>query len=160
MRSKFHAALIIVGMLVAGIAAAASIPAWLDDAISEWNSESENKEIPIRFVDIVDSYVWYMLPQNDQFGQKEIRARVHEIAQANGYTTTDEEELGTTGKPPSPVNPYQPKKCWRRSYVLDIQALSDTRAQGDKRAAQRQRMLTSMICEDEGYWFMGFRILQ
>jgi hypothetical protein len=150
-----------VGLAGYGIGLGASIPAWLDDAISEWNEDRENEEVPIRFVDIKDSFVWYMLPQNDEFGHKEIRNRVHEIVLANGYLRTDEEELVTTGKPPSPIDPHIPKKCWRRSYVLDINALSDTRSTASgQRAGQRQRMLTSLVCEDEGYWFMGFRIVQ
>ena len=152
--------LVIVGLLGAGVGIANSIPAWLDDAISEWNSEKENKDIPIQFVDIKDSFVWYTLPENDEFGQKEIRSRVHAIVDKNGYIVTDEEELVTTGKPPTPLNAHVPKKCWRRSYVLNINALSDNKATHGRAAAQRQRMLTSLICEDTSAWYMGFRIVQ
>ena len=160
MRYSFSVLFIIASLVGAGLGVAASIPAWLDDAISEWNSEKENKDIPIQFVDIKDSFVWYMLPENEEFGQKEIRSRVHAIVLANDYMNTDEEELVTTGKPPSPVNPHVPKKCWRRSYVLDLNAQSNTKAVGGRRTGQQQRMLTSLVCEDEGFWFMGFRILQ
>jgi hypothetical protein len=156
MRRTRIGAVLLVGAV--GLCLGASIPAWLDDAISAWNEE--NPEVSIRFVDIKDEFVWYMLPENEEFGQREIRARIHTIAQEHGYRTTDEEELVTTGKPPSPVSPHIPKKCWRRSYVLDIQALSDTKSSRGGRSSQRQRMLTSMVCEDEGSWFLGFRILQ
>lgn len=160
-RNSFSSVALVIGLAFAGVAVGASIPAWLDDAISEWNAEKENKDVKIRFVDIKDSFVWYMVPENDEFGQKEIRGRVHDIILKNYYMTTDEEELVTTGKPPSPVNAHVPKKCWRRSYVLDIKALSDTKSTGSgRRTGQRQRMLTSQVCEDEGFWFMGFRILQ
>ena len=160
MRIKLCALLVLVSIVGAGFVVAASIPAWLDEAISEWNSEKENEDIPIQFVDIKDDYVWYMIPENDEFGQKVIRSRVHAIVEKNGYMVTDEEELVTMGRPPSPVSPYKEKKCWRRSYVLDINALSDTKSTRGGRSGQRQRMLTSLVCEDTGYWFMGFRILQ
>ena len=140
---------------------AASIPAWLDDAISEWNDE--NTATPMRFVDSKDSFVWYMIQDTPEVGHKEIRASVYELVEENDYKVTSEEELVTTGKPPSPVAPYKDKKCWTRSFVLDIEELSNTKAaagRGGERPGQRQRMLTSQVCEDEQLWFVGVRILQ
>ena len=132
-------------LLSAGFAVAASIPAWLDDAITTWNQE--NPELPIEFVDIKDSFVWYMVPHNDEIGVAEIRQRIQRIVEAHGYEKTVEEELVTTGKPPTPLKPYQPKKCWRRSYTLTVDV-------------GRQRMLTTMVCQDTAHWFTGFRIVQ
>lgn len=146
--------------LLVGSVGATSIPAWLDDAISGWNSETP--DVQIEFVDIKDSYVWYMLPDTDEIDQKGIRESVYAIVLQHGYKITAEEELITTGKPPSPTNPSHPKKCWTRSFVQDIEELSNTVAAGSSRedSGLRQRMLTSMVCEDGPYWFTGFRILQ
>ena len=149
-----------IGLLSTGLALATTIPAWLDDAIADWNEE--NAAIQIEFVDIKDSFVWYMIPDTPDIGRKEIRASIYQIIQAHGYKTTDQEELVTTGKPPSPVKPYKEKKCWTQSFVLDIEELSNTTTAGgrDGNAGQRQRMLTSLVCEDGPLWFTGFRILQ
>jgi len=131
--------------LLAGVAMAASIPAWLDDAISEWNQE--NQEVAIRFLEIKDSFVWYMFPKTDDLAGAEIRERMYTIAGANGYQKTAEEELVTTGKPPSPTEPYKAKKCWNRSFTLNVDV-------------GRQRMLTTLLCEDATSWYTGFRIIQ
>ena len=149
-----------IGLLAVTPSSAASIPAWLDGAIADWNEE--NEAIQIEFVDIKDSFVWYMIPDTPDIGSKEIRASIYKIIQANAYKTTDQEELVTTGKPPSPVKPYKEKKCWTQSFVLDIDELSNTTAAGgrDGNPGQRQRMLTSLVCEDGPRWFTGFRILQ
>jgi hypothetical protein len=159
-KSSWGTIAITVGLLAASHAMAASIPAWLDDAISDWNDE--NKSIQIEFVDIKDSFVWYMIPDTPELGHKEIRSSVYEIIQNNGYLATDQEELVTTGKPPSPTTPYKEKKCWTQSFVLDIEELSNTTVAGGHsgRAGLRQRMLTSSVCEDGPIWFAGFRILQ
>ena len=101
---------------------AASIPVWLDDAITEWNEE--NEAIQIEFVDIKDSFVWYMVPDTPDIGHKDIRESIYKIIQSNGYKTTDQEELVTTGKPPSQTTPYKEKKCWQRSFVLTINGTS------------------------------------
>ena len=141
---------------------AASIPAWLDDAITTWNQENEN--IQIEFVDIKDSFVWYMIPDTEETGHQEIRDSIHEIVLGHGYKVTDQEEMVTTGKPPSPTNPYKAKKCWTRTYVLDIEELSNTRAaggrSGSERPGMRQRVLTTLVCEDGPTWYAGFRILE
>jgi len=149
-----------IGLWAATPLSAGSIPAWLDDAISEWNAENEG--MLIEFVDIKDSYVWYMIPDSPDIGHKEIRKSIYEMVQANGYKTTDQEELVTTGKPPSPIAPYKEKKCWTQSFVLDIEELSNTKAAGGRgeRPGMRQRMLTSLVCEDGPYYFTGFRVLQ
>ena len=50
------------------------------------------------------------------------------------------------------------KKCWSRSFVLNIQAENNTKAVGDETSGQRQRMLTSMVCEDTNAWWAAFRV--
>ncbi len=149
-----------VGLLAVIPCHAASIPAWLDDAISEWNAE--NPEVQIEFVDIKDSFVWYMIPDTEEIGHKDIRESVYGIVLGHGYEMTAEEELVTTAKPPSPTAPYKEKKCWRRSFVLNVEALSNTTAagRGQERPGMRQRMLTSLVCDDRPYWFAGFRTLE
>ena len=142
-----------------GFSSAASIPVWLDDAITEWNDKTPN--VQIAYLDIKDSYVWYMIPDTDDINSTDIRKGVFNLAIGNGYKITAEEELITTGKPPSPTAPYREKKCWTRSFVLDVQELSNTTAAGsNQNSGIRQRMLTSMVCEDSQYWYAGFRILQ
>jgi len=157
----------LAGLGAAGLATttpcqAASIPAWLDDAISEYNEE--NKATQIEFLEIKDDYVWYMIPDTPEIGHKDIRERIYAMVLDRGYKLTDDEERVTTGKPPSPVSPYKTKKCWTRSFVLDIEELSNTTAAGGRggsgRAGMRQRMLTSLVCDDTPYWLTGFRILQ
>jgi len=137
---------------------AASIPAWLDDAITEWNSENEATQI--EFVDIKDSFIWYMIPDTPETGNKDIRESIYEIVLNHGYKVTDQEELVTTGKPPSQTTPYKAKKCWQRSFVLTIKELSNTTTTGGGRTGARQRMLTSLVCEDGRDWYAGFRIVQ
>jgi len=134
-----------VVLLFAGLAMAASIPAWLDDAISTWNQE--NPDVAIQFLNIKDSFVWYMFPKTDDLSHAEIRERMYVIAEANGYQKTAEEELITTGKPPSPTEPYKAKKCWSRSFTLNVDV-------------DRQRVLTTLLCEDATSWYTGFRIIQ
>ena len=75
------------------------------------------------------------------------RERVYAIAEAHGYQKTVEEELVTTGKPPVPNKPSKPRKCWSRSFTLDIDV-------------GRQRMLTTLVCGDTAGYYAGFRILQ
>jgi hypothetical protein len=154
------AALAACSLLAAQPSRAASIPVWLDDAITDWNDAHPG--IQIRFVDIKDSYVWYVIPDTPEIGHKDIRASIYEITTENKYQRTAEEELVTTGKPPSFTDAHKEKKCWTRSYVLNIEELSNTRAVDNRgeRAGQRQRMLTTLVCEDGDYWFAGFRILQ
>jgi hypothetical protein len=154
------AALAAVSGAVAPLSHAASIPAWLDDAITGWNEE--NPATPFRFVDIKDSYVWYMIPATAEIGHKQIRESVYTLVQEHDYKLTSDEELVTTGKPPTPVEQYKPKKCWTRSFVLDIEELSNTKPVDDRgeRPGMRQRMLTSMVCQDQQAWYVGFRTLQ
>jgi len=142
---KHLAGILAVVSLLTGLAMAASIPAWLDDAISKWNQE--NPDVTFRFLDIKDSFVWYLFPKTDDLAHSEIRERMYAIVEANGYQKTEEEELVTTGKPPSPTEPYKAKKCWSRSFTLNIDV-------------GRQRMLTTLLCEDATNWYTGFRILQ
>ena len=142
---KSVGSLAVVWLLMTGLAMAASIPAWLDDAISKWNQE--NHDVAIQFLDIKDSFVWYMFPKADNLASAEIRERMYAIAETNGYQKTAEEELVTTGKPPSPTEPYKAKKCWNRSFTLNVDV-------------GRQRMLTTLLCEDAASWYTGFRIIQ
>lgn len=136
---------------------AASVPAWLDEGISNWNAG--HPDSAIRFVDIKDSFVWYDIPKTAEVGQKEIRQRLNNIVMANGYEQMDDEELVTTGKPPVTAGRTTAKKCWSRSFVLNIQAQSGTKAVGDDdTAGQRQRLLTSLICDDNAVWWAAFRV--
>ena len=143
--SVISAGIVAIGLLSVGVASAASIPAWLDDGITKWNQE--NPETRIQFLDIKDSFVWYMVPKTEELDMLQVRQRIYAIAEANGYEKTVDEELVTTGKPPSPTAPYQAKKCWNRNFTLTVDV-------------GRQRMLTTAICEDTGNWFTGFRIIQ
>ena len=141
-----------------GITQAASIPAWLDDAIAKWNAA--NKPTQISFVDIKDEYVWYTVPNTPKTGNQDIRKSIYDIVQEHGYKPTDDEERITTARPPA----SKQKKCWTRSFTLDIQQLSNTTAAGEGGSGgdtgMRQRMLTSLVCQDTSQWFAAFRILQ
>jgi hypothetical protein len=143
--TAYGAGLAAIGLLGASLCSAASIPAWLDDAITEWNEE--NPAVQIQFVDIKDQFVWYMIPNTPETSAKRIRERVYAIAQAHGYKMTAEEELVTTGRPPSPTGPPEAKKCWNRSFTLDVDV-------------GRQRLLTTLVCEDAEHRFAGFRIVE
>ena len=144
-------------LLVATPAPAASVPSWLDEGISNWNQK--NPAAAIRFVSIKDSFVWYDMPRSAEIGQKQIRERLKTIVYGNGYEPMDEEDLVTTGKPPVTSGRSSPKKCWSRSFVYNIQAQSNTKAVGDDESSgQRQRLLTSLICEDTSVWWAAFRV--
>jgi len=136
------AALLGLALLAGSPGHAASIPAWLDDAITTWNEE--NPAIEIQFVDIKDSYIWYMVPKTAETGHETVRERVYAIAARHRYQMTDAEELVTTARPPAATSN---KKCWNRSFTLDIDA-------------GRQRMLTTLVCDDTGRWLTGFRVLE
>jgi hypothetical protein len=156
--AAFCAAVVTAGVLAAAPCVAASIPAWLDEAITGWNQR--NPAQPFEFVSIKDSYVWYRVQRTPEIGQKEIRAAVNTLAKNNDYATTNDEELVTTGRPPSDNGPSTSKKCWKRSFVLTIQQQSNTTTVDGERSGIQQRMLTSMICEDGPYWDTGFRVSQ
>ena len=134
---------------------AASIPAWLDDGISNWNRQ--HPESRIEFVNIRDSFVWYQMPKTE-LEHKMIRERVNQIVLANGYAPMDDEELVTTGKPPVTSGRVLAKKCWSRSFVLDLQAQANAKTTGETSATQRQRLLTSLVCEDDSVWWAAFRV--
>ena len=134
---------------------AASIPAWLDDGISSWNRQ--NPESRIEFVNIRDSFVWYQMPKTE-VDHTLIRERLNTIVLKNGYVPMDDEELVTTGKPPVQSGRVMAKKCWSRSFVLDLQAQANAKTTGDTSATQRQRLLTSLVCEDESVWWAAFRV--
>src|SRR5262245_34285787 len=146
-------------LLVATPTPAASVPEWLDEGISSWNQK--NPDAAIRFVSIKDSFVWYDMPKSAELGQKQIRERLKNIVYGNGYEPMDEEDLVTTGKPPVTSGRSAPKKCWSRSFVYNIQAQSNTVAAGDDdHSGQRQRLLTSLICEDASVWWAAFRVAE
>jgi hypothetical protein len=159
-RNVAVAALLCAGLLAAAAPAhAASIPAWLDEGITNWNQA--NPDAAIRFVTIKDTYVWYDMPKAQDLGQKQIRERLKAIVHRNGYEPMDEEDLVTTGKPPVASGRSTPKKCWSRSFVYSIKAQSDTKAVGDdETAGQRQRLLSSLICEDSSVWWAAFRVAE
>jgi hypothetical protein len=153
------AALLCAGLVAAAAPAhAASVPAWLDEGIANWNQS--NPDAAIRFVSIKDSYVWYDMPKAQDIDQKLIRERLKTIVHRNGYEPMDEEDLVTTGKPPVTSGRSTPKKCWSRSFIYNIQAQSNTKAVGDEVATQRQRLLTSMVCEDSSVWWAAFRVAE
>lgn len=149
--------------LVVGLAAmpgrAASIPAWLDDAISNWNSK--NQATPIEFVNIKDSFVWYRVQKSEQIGHQQLRDVTFKIVTEHGYVPAESEESITTAKPPASDGVNRSKKCYSRSYLLDLDREGSGPAQGgDAGLGKRQRMLTTLICEDGPFWDTGFRIVQ
>ena len=147
--AAFAAGLLTIGTMATTTCSAGSIPAWLDDSITSFNKA--NPASPIEFVDIKDSYVWYTMTGTPELGSKEIRTRVYNIAYKNGYADSQDEEIVTTGKPPSANGPSKTRKCWTRSFLRDVQKGSTTTV---------ERMLTTLVCEDGPNWSAGFRILQ
>jgi hypothetical protein len=143
------AGLVAASLFLATPSNAASIPAWLDDAITKWNEK--NQASPIRFVDIKDSYVWYTVAATAELGSKEVRDSVYSIAIEHGYANTADEEIVTTGRPPSPGGASKDKKCWTRTFLRDIQQGSSTTG---------ERMLTTLVCADGANWSVGFRVAQ
>ena len=151
---------LVASSVIASGVGAASIPAWLDDAITTFNGE--NPDSALQFVDIKDSFVWYRMPSSADISSQDIRQSIYDISLRHDYRYTDKEESVTTGKPPTPTNAHTPKKCWTRSFVTTIHELSDTRMVGEsgQRTGQRQRVLTSMVCQEGTWWWTGFRTLQ
>jgi hypothetical protein len=145
----FCVGLIAVSVCSAAPVGAGSVPAWLDDAITDWNKA--NPASPIQFVDIKDSYVWYSIAGKPEFSSKDIRGRVYNIAYKHGYANSQDEEIVTTGKPPVASGPAQVRKCWTRSFLRETQ-------KGN--TGNGERMLTTLVCEDGTNWAAGFRILQ
>ena len=158
LRSTVLAAVLGVGLLASVPAGAASIPAWLDEGISNWNAA--NPDTPIRFVDIKDSFVWYDMPKTPEIAHQKIRQSLNDIVLGHGYVPMNDEEVVTTGKPPVESGRVTAKKCWSRSFVMNVQAQSETKTVGGESAAQRQRMLTSLVCEDTATWWAAFRIAE
>ncbi len=152
------AALACVAVLALGIiASATSIPSWLDDGISKYNAK--NPSSPIRFVQIKDQFVWYDMAKASDVPLAQIRERIKQIVLDNGYAPMDDEELVTTGRPPVESGASAAKKCWSRSFVLNIAAQGNTKAVGAESPGQRQRMLTNLVCEDTATWWTAFRTL-
>jgi hypothetical protein len=143
--------------MATALSGAASIPAWLDEGITKWNSANPAKTID--FVEVKDSFVWYQMPKSTELGHQQVRERVNAIVLDHGYVPADDEELVTTARPPALSGPATSKKCWRRSFVVNIEAQSNVRAAGDGEVAgQRQRLLTSLVCEDTETWWAAFRV--
>jgi hypothetical protein len=157
--AAFCAAVVTVGLFVTTQSSAASIPAWLDDAIAGWNAKNPAQQF--QFSGIKDSFVWYRIERSPEVGQKQIRDASYRLLQEHGYMVTDEEELVTTGTPPVDSGRATPKKCWRRSFVLTLDgAGNNTTAIAGERSGVQQRLLTSMICDDNPSWAAGFRVSQ
>ena len=142
--------------MTATTALAATIPSWLDAGITKWNGA--NPAAQLKFVNVKDSYVWYEMPKSTEHSLPQMRDRVNTVVLGQGYKPLDDEEMVTMGKPPVASGRATPKKCWSRSFVYDIQAENDTRAKGDEASGQRQRMLTSMVCDDSATWWAAFRV--
>jgi hypothetical protein len=124
---------------------AASIPAWLDQAITDFNKN--NPTSTIEFVAIKDQYAWYRLPKGGGIDAAGIRTKVYGIAQSSGYSKMSPEELVTTARPPVPSGAATQKKCWSRSFTMTV-------------TTGQERLLTSLICEDSADWKMAFRVIQ
>ena len=124
---------------------AATIPAWLDQAITDWNKA--NPARPVEFAEIKDAFVWYRLAKGGSTGQAQARESVYAIAEQSGYKKTSQEELVTTARPPAASGPDVSKKCWTRSFTLTV-------------TVGQERMLTSLMCEDGDNWMLGFRVIQ
>jgi hypothetical protein len=160
-RTRLESSIVIAVLCTAAVLAAApcnaaSIPAWLDDAITSWNGR--NPGLQFQFAGIKDSFVWYRIPGTPEIGQKEIRGAAYKLLQEHGYTTMDDEELVTTGRPPTDGGPSTPKKCWRRSFVRTLDNIGNTTEVGGEHAGIQQRLLTSMVCEEGPTWATGFRV--
>jgi hypothetical protein len=145
--AAYCVSLVMISLLAAAPCRAASIPAWLDDAITQWNKLNPTSQI--QFVAIKDQYVWYTMSAQPELGSKEIRERVYGIVHKNGYANMNDEESVTTATPPSPNGPVKAKKCWNRSFLRNIQGSS----------TPGESMLTTLVCEDGANWSVGFRIL-
>ena len=155
-RARLFAPVLLIAAAAALPCLAASVPAWLDDGITRWNGANPGNQLS--FIAVKDSYVWYQMPKSTQHTLPQLRDRVNQVVLGNGYQPLDDEELVTTGKPPVTSGRSYPKKCWSRSFVLNIQAQNDTKAIGDDPSGQRQRMLTSMVCDDTSTWWAAFRV--
>jgi hypothetical protein len=59
----------------------------------------------------------------------------YKLVQENGYVVADDEERVTPWRPPSTGGPAGQKKCWSRSFVLDLQALGNTTTVDGERSA-------------------------
>ena len=145
-------ALLFAAGMTATAARAATIPAWLDAGVTKWNDA--NPAAQLKFINVKDSYVWYEMPKSADHTLPQMRDRVNKVVLGNGYQPLDDEEMVTTGKPPVVSGRAAAKKCWSRSFVLNIQA----QAIGGDPSGQRQRMLTSMVCDDSATWWAAFRV--
>jgi hypothetical protein len=142
--------LVVLGLSALGLLAsvpspAASIPAWLDQAITDFNKN--NPTSPIEFMAIKDQYAWYRLSKESGIDAAQIRTKVYGIAQTAGYAKMSPEELVTAARPPVASGAATQKKCWSRSFTMTV-------------TTGQERLLTSLICEDTADWKMAFRVIQ
>ena len=144
-RIVFAFGLVLLAALSGASSRAASIPAWLDQAITDFNQN--NPTSPIEFMAIKDQYAWYRLAKGGDLDAAGIRSKVYGIAQASGYAKMSPEELVTTARPPVPYGAATQKKCWSRSFTMTV-------------TTGQERLLTSLICEDSADWKMAFRVIQ
>jgi hypothetical protein len=157
--NPMRTALVVAAALVAAVPAhAVSIPAWLDQAITSWNGA--HPESQIRFVNVKDSFVWYDMPRTPELGHAQIRDRVGGIVEEHGYAPMDDEEMVTMAAPPVTSGRTSQKKCWSRSFVLNVEAQANTKAVGEDSPGLRQRVLTSLVCEDTATWWAAFRVAE
>jgi hypothetical protein len=154
--TKCGAALLTCGASLTTASYAATMPAWLDAGVTRWNDA--NPAAQLKFVNIKDSYVWYEMPKSADHTLPQMRDRVNKVVLGQGYQPLDDEEMVTTAKPPVAAGRAVAKKCWSRSFVLNIQAQNDTTTVDGERSGQRQRMLTSMVCDDSATWWAAFRV--
>ena len=138
--------LVVLVALLGGVPSrSASIPAWLDQAITDFNKN--NPASPIEFMAIKDQYVWYKLAKGEGLDATAIRGKVYGIAQASGYAKMSPEELVTSARPPVASGAATQKTCWSRSFTMTV-------------TTGQERLLTSLICEDAADWKMAFRVIQ
>ena len=134
-----------VALLASLSSQAASIPAWLDQAITDFNKANATR--PVEFVEIKNSFVWYRVAKDGSADSVKGRKLLYTIAESTGYATTSPEELVITARPPAASGPDKDKKCWSRSFTKDV-------------TTGQQRLLSSLICEDGENWMLGFRVIQ
>ena len=135
----------VAAMLLSAPSRAASIPAWLDQAITDFNKN--NPTTPIEFMAIKDQYAWYRLSKESGIDAAQIRTKVYGIAQTAGYAKMSPEELVTAARPPVASGAATQKKCWSRSFTMTV-------------TTGQERLLTSLICDDAADWKMAFRVIQ
>ena len=173
--AAYCATLVMIILFAAAPGSAASIPVWLDDAVTQWNEENPTNQF--EFIGIQDQFVWYSLsaapevapeetpdtsaspdPASEEtddtsaspkIGSKDIRERIYQLVHRNGYINMKDAEFVTTKTPLIPNKPMTKKKCWTRSFVRDVKQASGVKGQSH---------LSTFICEDGADWVVGFEL--